>query len=148
MSAARDKQTPGRGGRARVLALLESIPADRVDELFPLLREGPKVVDELTGDRPHKSTLLRHASTGVRGTKLETISRGRTMLSTRRWLIEFWAQVDAARRHDRRPSEPKPRKARPRKPRHLRTPSARTKEILARHRLPAESAKAERDEGQ
>jgi hypothetical protein len=68
------------------------------DVLFPLLDDGPKVVEELVGGRrPHKSALHRWASTGVSGVTLQTITAGRRRCTSRRWLLKFFGAIDAAR---------------------------------------------------
>lgn len=77
---------------------LAAVPAESRTRLFPLLRLGPTVVEELCGKRPHKLTLLRWAVAGSHGVKLRTTSVGRARYSSRAWLVEFWNAVDEARR--------------------------------------------------
>ncbi len=85
--------------QAAATSLLSALPEAEHDKLFPLLADGPKVVELLTGWRPHKTVLWRHARKGVAGVKLRTVSvGGRRVMCTPRWLVEFWAAVDAARR--------------------------------------------------
>jgi len=86
--------------------LLATLPGEDRDRLFPLLAEGPRVVEELTGSRPHRSLLYRHARRGVYGQRLRTVAMGRTLMSTRRWLMEHWAAIALARRTVEAPPTP------------------------------------------
>ena len=79
-------------------SLLSVLPESEHDRLFPLMAEGPVIVEKLAGRRPHRSLLWRHAMKGVVGVRLKTVSVGRTLMSTPRWLCEHWAAVDRARR--------------------------------------------------
>ena len=81
-----------------IQSVLARLPEAERDQLFALLAEGPKVFQRLTGRRPHKSLLWRHARDGVHGVRLPTVTVGRTMMTTARWLVEHWAAVDEARR--------------------------------------------------
>lgn len=78
--------------------LLSAVPEDLRDRLFPLLLTGPVVVAELTGRRAERGALHRWAKRGIRGVCLRTVTVGLSRHSTRRWLIEFFAAVDEARR--------------------------------------------------
>jgi len=77
--------------------LLLSIPDALRDRLVSLDR-GPSVVDELTGDKPHKSAIYRWARDGLAGRQLRTVTVGKRRYTTRRWLLEWFCAVDAARR--------------------------------------------------
>ena len=67
------------------------------DELITL-REAAKLFPRRRrGKRPHFSTLWRWALRGVRGIKLEVISVGDTLCTTREALEAFARQVTAAR---------------------------------------------------
>ncbi len=77
--------------------MIELLPKDP-DRLFPLMAEGPKVTEKLSGKRFHKSVLFRHARKGVYGVKLKTVSVGRTLMTTPRWLLIFWDAIAKARR--------------------------------------------------
>jgi hypothetical protein len=78
--------------------LLSRVPDDLRDRPFPLLAHGSLVVEELTSRVAHRSALHHWARTGIAGTRLRTITVGRTRYATRRWLVEFFAAVDEARR--------------------------------------------------
>lgn len=80
--------------------LVDALPEAERDELFPLQR-APAVVEALGGSRPHVSAPRRWARSGVRGAVLRTVTQGRALLTTRRWLLEFFAEVDRARREQR-----------------------------------------------
>jgi Protein of unknown function (DUF1580) len=83
--------------------LLAAVDPALIDQLVPV-HKAPPVIDELTGDRPHASAPQRWASKGLVGVRLDTVTVGRRRLTTRRWLIEFFAAVDEARRN--RPAPP------------------------------------------
>ena len=91
-------------------------------ELPDLVGDGealsPRIFEALTGRRPHKTLLWRHAEDGVHGVKLKTVTAGHTMMCHPRWLIEHWAAVDEARRESSRTKEqPKRRTTRRRRKR-------------------------------
>lgn len=100
----------------RADALLLALPEADRDRLWPLLSDGPAVMERLTGRRPHRSLLLRHARRGVLGVTLRTVCVGRTQMSCARWLVEHWLAVDAARRAAREvsaaPAPPAPARRR------------------------------------
>lgn len=105
--AVRAKSAPRRasGDSGRVVQLpepspLASLPAEIRGRLFPLLKDGPHVVEQLTGKRPHRLTVLRWAVAGASGIRLRTVSVGRARFTTREWLLLFWQQLDEARRAD------------------------------------------------
>ncbi len=77
--------------------LLSVLPESERDQLIPLLADGPAFYEKLTGKRPHRSLVWRHATRGVRGVRLKTVSVGRTLMTTARWIVEHWEAVDAAR---------------------------------------------------
>ena len=79
--------------------LLSALPEEERDRLFPVLAKGPSIYERLSGRRPHRSMPWRHARKGVAGQFLRTVSVGRTLMSTPRWVVQFWADVDEARRH-------------------------------------------------
>ena len=54
-------------------SLLDHLPDGDRERLFPLLTDGPAIVEALTGHRP------------------------RTRMTTARWLLEHWFAVDTAR---------------------------------------------------
>ena len=78
--------------------LLSVLPESEHDRLFPLMADGAAVYAKLTGRRPHRSLLWRHAIKGIAGVKLRTVRVGRTFMSTPRWVVEHWTAVDAAAR--------------------------------------------------
>lgn len=77
--------------------LVASLSEDKRDQLFALL-DGTAVVEELTGKRPHNTALHRWAKRGIAGVCLQTITVGRRRFTTRRWLLDWFAAVDGARR--------------------------------------------------
>ena len=77
--------------------LIASLDDDLRDRLFPLV-DGPAVVEELTGSRPHATALHRWARTGISGARLQTVTVGRRRFSTRRWLLDWFAAVDRQNR--------------------------------------------------
>ena len=79
-------------------SLLSVLPENEHDRLFPLMAQGPAIVEKLTGRRPHRSLLWRHATKGIQGVRLKTVSVGRTLMTTPRWIVAHWAAVDRARR--------------------------------------------------
>ena len=83
---------------AHVEALLAVLPKIEHDKLFPLMAGAPAVYEKLTDRRPHRSLVWRHATKGVSGVKLRTVSVGGTLMTTARWVIEHWAAIDAERR--------------------------------------------------
>ena len=104
--------------------LLARLPDEDRDRIFPLLADGPRIFATLTGRRPHRTLLWRHAEDGVHGVRLKTITVGRTMMCHPRWLIEHWAAVDEARRESSKTEEkPKRRTTRRRRKRRSQTVS-------------------------
>lgn len=82
-----------------------SAPSDVVhaatsEQLVPLLRKAPALVERLTGRRPHHATLWRWATSGCAGIRLRTVTVGRQRMTSRRWLLDFFAGVDDARTRD------------------------------------------------
>lgn len=73
--------------------LIASLDDDIRDRLFRLV-DGPAVVEELTGRRPHATALHRWARKGISGVCLQTVTVGRRRYSTRRWLLDWFAAVD------------------------------------------------------
>ena len=73
--------------------LLSRLPADEHFLLVPLLTGGPKLVERLTGVRPHRSKLHRQATKGHRGIVLRCASDGGTRLTCAAWLVEFWVKL-------------------------------------------------------
>ena len=94
--------TPLRINERAVTSLLSVLPESEHDQLIPLLADGPAIYEKLTSRRPHRSLVWRHATKGVAGVKLKTVSVGRTLMTTARWIVEHWAAVDAARRAPKR----------------------------------------------
>lgn len=82
--------------RGPTASLLAAVDVGALDALFPLQR-GTTVVEELTGLSPGRSALHRWRAEGIAGVKLQTVTVGRVQMTTRRWLIEWFAAVDAAR---------------------------------------------------
>ena len=78
-------------------SLLAAIAPDLLDKLVAV-HKTPPVIEELTGDRPHSSAPQRWAGRGLAGVLLQTVTAGRKRFTCRRWLIEFFAAVDEARR--------------------------------------------------
>lgn len=81
-----------------VSAILANVPAEEHDRLFKLLDEGPRIVESLSGRRPHKSALHRMEHDGSLGIRLQTVTIAGCRMSTARWLATYWVAVDAARR--------------------------------------------------
>ncbi len=73
--------------------LLSRLPEDEHYLLVPLLKEGPKLAERLTGSRPHRSKLHRQATKGQRGIVLRCASDGGTRLTCAAWLVEFWVKL-------------------------------------------------------
>jgi len=76
----------------------ESLESVRAAELVPLER-----VPAMLPNRPDRSTVFRWAGRGCSGVKLKTVSVGRTRHTTERWLMQFFADVAAARDGGRAP---------------------------------------------
>lgn len=87
---------------AAVVSLLNVLPPDEHDRLFPLMAKGAAVYEKLSGRRPSKALVWRHARKGVAGVMLKTVSVGGTMMTTPRWIVEHWAAIDTARRAPKR----------------------------------------------
>ncbi len=83
---------------AHAKVLLSVLPENEHDKLFPLMAQAPALYEKLSGRRPHRSLVWRHATKGVEGVTLRTVSVGRCLMTTARWIVEHWAAVDAARR--------------------------------------------------
>ncbi|MCB9882223.1 MAG: DUF1580 domain-containing protein [Planctomycetes bacterium] len=111
-------------------SLVDALDEGKRDQLFKLLA-GSSIVEELTGNRPHRSALHRWASKGVAGVRLQTVCVGRCRYTTRRWLIEFFAAVDLARREGEASSSGEGESARGVR----RRTSEVEEEVLARHGL-------------
>jgi len=77
--------------------LLSRFPEDEHDKPFPLLKEGPAQMERLFGKKKDRSTLYRHATKGIDGVVLESLSPGDEMFSTLRMLVEFPVKVTAAK---------------------------------------------------
>lgn len=73
--------------------LLSRLPEDDHFRLVPLLKEGPKLEERLTGVRPHRSKLHRQATKGQRGVTLRCVCTGGTRHTCAAWLVEFWAKL-------------------------------------------------------
>ena len=82
--------------------LLSVLPESEHDYLIPLMAGAPAVYERFTGRRPHRSLVWRHATKGVAGVKLKTVSVGRTLMTTPRWIVEHWAAVAEARANPKR----------------------------------------------
>lgn len=77
---------------------LATMPAEHRTKLFPVLKDGPRVVAELTSGRPpHRLTVLRWCLSGSHGVKLRTVSVGRCRHTSREWLVEFWQKLAEVR---------------------------------------------------
>jgi hypothetical protein len=85
-----------------IAALLSVLPESEHDRLIALLADGPAMYEKLSGRRPHRSLVWRHAKRGVAGVTLKTVSVGGTLMTTARWIVEHWEAVDAARRAPKR----------------------------------------------
>ncbi len=92
-------------------SILCVLPDEEHDRLIRLLKDGPPVVEKLTGRRPDRSVLWRQSVRGIAGVTLKTVSVGRCLMTTPRWLVEFWVAVDAARRK-KRGKQVRPRRGR------------------------------------
>jgi hypothetical protein len=78
-------------------ALVGSLDESIRDQLFALV-DGASVVESLTGTRPHRTALHRWAQRGIAGVRLRTVTAGRRRYTTRRWLLIWFADVDASTR--------------------------------------------------
>lgn len=63
---------------------------------------APAIYEKLTGRRPHRCLVWRHATKGVHGVRLRTVTVGATRMTTPRWIIEHWQAVDEARLRGRK----------------------------------------------
>lgn len=83
-----------------VSVVLAQLPPSEHDRLVSLVAEAPRVVARIIPGIavPHKATLCRAVSRGVRGVRLRTVTRGRTRYTCARWLAEFWLAVDERKR--------------------------------------------------
>lgn len=77
--------------------LLSRLPADEHYLLVPLLKDGPKLEEKLTGIRPHRSKLHRQATNGQGGIILRCVSTGGTRHTCAAWLVEFWVKLGRQR---------------------------------------------------
>ena len=93
---------PLRINERAVTSLLSVLPESEHDRLIPLMADAPAIYEKLTSRRPHRSLVWRHATKGVGGIKLKTVSVGRTRMTTPRWIVKHWEAVDAARRAPKR----------------------------------------------
>ena len=119
-----------------VAHLLSAIPEDQRDKLFKMLKDGPAVLHELTGNRQHRSCLHRWESKGIAGVRLQTVTVGRTRFTSRRMLLNFFAETDAARRARKEPQPPPRRATRgATRRRDTRMTDEETEAILERHGL-------------
>jgi len=128
-----------------ILDLLSVVPEDKRDQLFKLLEDGPMVVEELTGEPTHRSKLHRMEAKGSHGVRLQTVTVGRSRFSTRRWLLEFFAAVDVARRENNAPAPKGQAKRTTRTRRTNRTKSAADKrdDILDKYGMGKKTARPE-----
>ena len=87
-----------------VATVLAALPAQEHTRLVRLLSEAPHVVARLIpgAKPPHKATMLRALTRGIRGVRLRTVTRGRTRMTCAKWIAEFWLAVDEARRSGRK----------------------------------------------
>ncbi|WP_164103542.1 DUF1580 domain-containing protein [Candidatus Laterigemmans baculatus] len=58
--------------------------------------EAARVVEQITGERPHSASIHRWASRGLRGVKLRTIYAMGARRTTEKWIREFFESVAAA----------------------------------------------------
>lgn len=82
-----------------VSTILAALPEEEHDRLIPLMSEAPRLVARLIPGRraPHKSALFRHATQGVQGIVLRTVTCGRTRLTCARWVAQHWLAVAEAK---------------------------------------------------
>lgn len=73
--------------------LLSRLPEAEHFRLVPLLKDGPKLEEQLTGVRPHRSKLHRQATKGQSGIKLRCVSTGGTRYTCAAWLVELWSKL-------------------------------------------------------
>ena len=111
-------------------SLLAAVDPDLLDKLVAV-HKTPPVIEELIGDRPHSSAPQRWAGRGQAGVLLQTVTAGRKRFTCRRWLIEFFAAVDQARRAGIAP---------PRTPTQAGSAASEDDAVLRRHGLGQESA--------
>ncbi|QDV45779.1 hypothetical protein Enr13x_56590 [Stieleria neptunia] len=62
-----------------------------------------KVVEKITGERPHVATLHRWASRGLKGVRLRTAYAGGHRRTTEKWIREFFEAVTASANGGRKP---------------------------------------------
>lgn len=77
--------------------ILRPITEDLRDRLFPALRDGPDVWEQMLGSRPHRSKVARAINPGVRGVRLRVVNDGGCRYTTRRWLAELWVAIAEAK---------------------------------------------------
>ncbi|TWT69345.1 DUF1580 domain-containing protein [Crateriforma conspicua] len=54
------------------------------------------IVERITGERPHPSTIYRWATRGLKGVKLRTAFAGGHRRTTEQWIREFFANITEA----------------------------------------------------
>jgi hypothetical protein len=81
---------------ATTFSLLDAIDEADRDRLVALGRAA-RIVEEMTSRTTRRGSVQRWAAQGIRGIRLRTVTVGRTRYTTRRWLLEFFVVVDAAR---------------------------------------------------
>ena len=69
-----------------------------------------KIVERITGERVHKSTLYRWADRGLKGVKLQVVFAGGHKRTTENAILEFFAKVSVASGGGALSAEPAKRK--------------------------------------
>lgn len=68
---------------------------EQTDQLVRLSR-APKIVERITGERPHAGTIYRWASRGIRGKRLKTAYAGGHKRTSEVWIREFFDKLNTA----------------------------------------------------
>lgn len=61
--------------------------------LIPL-SQAPALVEQITGNRPHRLTIDRWCKKGTRGVKLKSTFVGGYRLTSAEWLDDFFAEIN------------------------------------------------------
>ena len=84
---------------ADVATILSVLPEQEHTRLVSLMEDAPRLIERLVpGERaPHRSTLLRAATRGIRGIRLRVCCQGRRRMTCATWVARYWLEVAAAK---------------------------------------------------
>ena len=95
----------GRTMRVDIGQMLRHMPEYEHVRMFSLTKDGPAIVEELTGKRPHKSALHRWATRKPIAPHLQCLKvPGIGRVTCRAWLLNYF---EALRLSGEKPAEPK-----------------------------------------